>query len=37
LHALIGKGFTEKEAKTAVSQEFGHNRDYITKVYFGNG
>ena len=30
---LIGKGFTEKEAKTTVSQELGHNRDYITKVY----
>ncbi len=26
-------GYNEKEAKTAVSQELGHNRDYITKVY----
>ena len=30
---LISSGHTEKEAKTAVSQELGHNRDYITKVY----
>ena len=30
---LIDKGFNEKEAKIAVSQELGHNRDYITKVY----
>ena len=32
---LINKGFNEKEAKMAVSQELGHNRDYITKVYLG--
>ncbi|MDA8402193.1 MAG: integrase domain-containing protein [Deltaproteobacteria bacterium] len=32
---LISSGSTEKEAKTAVSQELGHNRDYITKVYLG--
>ena len=32
---LIDKGFTEKGAKTTVSQELGHNRDYITKVYLG--
>ena len=30
---LISEGFTEKEAKIAVSRELGHNRDYITKVY----
>ena len=32
---LINKGFDEKGAKTAVSQELGHNRDYVTKVYLG--
>ena len=32
---LINKGFNEKEAKTAVSSELGHNRDYITKIYLG--
>ena len=32
---LISEGFTEKEAKMAVSRELGHNRDYITKVYLG--
>ena len=32
---LISSGSTEKEAKTAVSQELGHNRKYITKVYLG--
>jgi hypothetical protein len=30
---FVNKGFTEKAAKMAVSQELGHNRDYITKVY----
>ena len=30
---FVNKGFTEKAAKIAVSQELGHNRDYITKVY----
>jgi len=30
---LVLKGRSEKEAKTAVSNELGHNRDYITKVY----
>ncbi len=32
---LINKDFNEKTAKMAVSQELGHNRDYITKVYLG--
>ena len=32
---LRSSGYTEKEAKTVVSQELGHNRDYIAKVYLG--
>ena len=32
---LIDKGFNEKEAEMAVSNELGHNRDYITKIYLG--
>ena len=32
---LVLKGCSEKDAKTAVSKELGHNRDYITKVYLG--
>ncbi len=30
---LVSKGHSEKDSKIAVSQELGHNRDYITKVY----
>ena len=32
---LINNGFNEKESKMVVSQELGHNRDYITKIYLG--
>ena len=30
---LIADGHSEKYSKITVSQELGHNRDYITKVY----
>ncbi|RZD14003.1 MAG: hypothetical protein EVJ47_07120 [Candidatus Acidulodesulfobacterium ferriphilum] len=32
---LILNGYSEKESKIAVSNELGHNRDYVTKVYLG--
>ncbi len=32
---LVSNGDSKKEAKTAVSNELGHNRDYVTKVYLG--
>ncbi|MHB1698369.1 MAG: site-specific integrase [bacterium] len=32
---LVSSGNSEKDAKTAVSNELGHDRDYVTKVYLG--
>ena len=32
---LVSKGHSEKYSKIAVSNELGHNRDYVTKVYLG--
>jgi site-specific recombinase XerC len=32
---LVSSGHSEKDAKMAVSNELGHNRDYVTKVYLG--
>ena len=32
---LILNGYSEKESKIAVSNELGHNRDYVTKIYLG--
>ena len=32
---LILNGYSEKDSKIAVSNELGHNRDYVTKVYLG--
>ncbi len=32
---LVSEGHSEKDSKMAVSNELGHNRDYVTKVYLG--
>ena len=32
---LVLNGYSEKDSKIAVSNELGHNRDYVTKVYLG--
>ena len=32
---LVSNGHSEKESKITVSNELGHNRDYVTKVYLG--
>ena len=32
---LVSIGHSEKDSKIAVSNELGHNRDYVTKVYLG--